>query len=629
MPDYLSIKDNIFTHVGFNKLRGSLKNGEKTLLEMLKKKVEHSPTSKIFGTINKEGQIDYIDYQTMDRRARRFAVFLETITKEREIVGIASVSRVEWLITEYATYYANCINAPVYSTFTPPTLASLINMTKMNIIVASLEAARELVGKVYDLCETHKFKHIILMDDSQELVEMCQKKGINVSVLSNIVNNNISDSSLAKNPIINDTPTRPSPKYNDLASICFTSGTSGDPKGVELTHSNFIAQLEAFQIGSRFYDIVEITQNDAYISYLPLAHVFERICVCICILEGCRIGFYRGSREKLAEDYKIIKPTFVAVVPKVLKLFRDTIEKKVMERRWYQRAFFRIGMAYKIFLQRFGIYKSWIWDAVLFGKIANLFGGQIRSCLCGGAAVNPDLIKYMQAILSANIFQGYGQTEGLGANLLSVFSSTDVASVGIPFISTMIKLEDLPEEYPRSYKKLLMNGPAISRGYFNQKKRGDNEWLDTGDVVKFENNRFYILGRYKDQIKIGNGEYIDPETLENYLLEEVKDIDNIYITIKPGQIDLIALVVCKMTKTEETKNNEETVACWIQSALDHLKNEGKIGKFVSIHHFVLIDQDFSEVKSESGLVTASMKKRRVLIDRHFSHEIDEAYRKKY
>lgn len=625
MSDYLKVKGNVYTHVGFDKLRVSLKNGERTLLEMLRKKVEHSPAGKMFGTINKDGQIDYMDYQTMDLMARRLAVFLEEITKERDIVGIASVSRVEWLVAEYATYYANCINAPVYSTFTPPTLAALINMTKMDVVVASLEAARELVEKVYDLCSAHKFRHIILMDDSKELVEICRKKGISVSVLPEIVSNSMRASSTGAS----DTPTRPSPRCSDLASICFTSGTSGDPKGVELTHANFIAQLEAFQMGSRLYDIVEITRDDVYISYLPLAHVFERICVCICILEDCRIGFYRGSRETLAEDYKIIRPTFVAVVPKVLKFFRDTIEKKVMERRWYQRAFFRIGMAYKVFMQRFGIYKSWFWDSVLFGKIANLFGGKIRSCLCGGAAVNPELIRYMQAILSANIFQGYGQTEGLGANLLNVFSSTDVASVGIPFISTVVKLEDLPEEYPKDYKKLLMSGPAISRGYFNQKRREDGEWLDTGDVVKLENNRFYILGRYKDQIKVGNGEYIDPETLENYLLEKIKDVDNIYITIKPGQIDLVALVVCKMANADETKNSEETVACWVQSALDHLKSEGKVSKFVSIHHFVLIGQDFSEIKSESGLVTASMKKRRVLIDRHFSHEIEEAYKKKH
>jgi len=614
MSELMTVKDNVYTHVGYKKLKGQLSNGSKTLFEMFLNRVKNSPDVKMFGTINEEKKVDYIDYKTLDTRAKKLGVFLESITSERDIVGIASVSRVEWLVAEYASYYANCANSPVYTTLTATTLASLIEMTKMNVIVVSKESVRMIVETVFGLCKSHKFKHLILMDDSKEMVDECRRRGIEVHLLSEILSNGKADA----------VPKRSAPKPSDIASICFTSGTGGSPKGVELMHSNFIAQIEGFEIGSADYDIVQIEDTDVYISYLPLAHVFERICVCICIHKCCKIGFYRGLRDKIGEDYRIVRPTFVTAVPKVLKTFCDTIEKKVMEKRWYQRAIFRFGMAYKIFMQRFGIYKSWLWDPLLFGKIANLFGGRIRACLCGGSMVNEDLLRYMQAILSINIFQGYGQTEGLGANILNTMKSTDVASVGVPFISTEIKLENLSDDYPANHKRLMMRGPAVSLGYFGEKKRSLSDWLDTGDICKVENGCIYILGRYKDLMKLGNGEYIAPEILENLVLDRVKDIDNIHITIKPGQMDLVAVVAC-----EDMERDKISIIRSIQNAVKALVSEGEVSRFVSIHHFVIIRQEFSKVESESGLVTASMKKKRLLIDSHFKNEIEEAYSVRY
>lgn len=620
MEEFVRVQDDgIISHVGFEELNEALDNSEnKTLLQMFQSKVLADGDRRIFGTIQSNKTILYESYKSIDIQARRLALFLETITKEREIIGIASTNRKEWLVAEYATYYSNCINSPVYTTFSPNILASLIEKTKMDTIVASESTTSYLIDSVLDLCESHKFKRIILLDDNDEAVEKCKKKGIEVNKLSEIYSQYDIDS---------PSPTRNQPGADDLATICFTSGTGGNPKGVELTHRNFMAQLEGFAIGSKKYGIIQVNTEDCYLSYLPLAHVLERICVCICIQSGAKIGFFRGNYKLIQEDYKIIRPTFVPAVPKVLQTFYEEIEKKVMKESLIKRMIYRIGMKYKIFKQRFGIYDSFIWDNLVFKKVAGEFGGRIRGCLCGGASISEDLIQYMQCVLSAKIFQGYGQTEGLGANTLCTFSSTDVSSIGIPFITTQLKLIPI-EEFPDSQKLLCMRGPSITRGYYNDVKATDEAfshgdgWLETGDVVEFRNNKLYAVGRRNDMFKLGNGEYISPENAEDLLNgRRIPDVDDLYIAMKMKKIKPVLLIVCKNKNADHQK-----IINAIKKEMKVLSDGGLLNRFLSFHDYIFTDKDFASCQfNNQSLVTNTMKKRRKIIYMYFEKQIDQVY----
>lgn len=623
MEELVVIKDDIITHKGFEELNEAIENSEtKTLLEMLQHRVKADGDRKVFGTIGSDSKISYDSYESLDKQARRLALFLETITYEKEVIGIASENRKEWLIAEYATYYANCINSPVYTTFTSLVLAEVIEKTKMKTIIASRSAATCLVDSVYDKCKSHKFQRIILLDEDADIREKCLEKGIKVDFLSHVFNEYNMES---------PSPSRNQPTADDLATICFTSGTGGSPKGVELTHKNFMTQLEGFLIGSKKYDVVNVTSEDYYISYLPLAHVLERICVCICIQTGAKIGFSRENRKLLPEDYLIIKPTFVPAVPKVLKVFYDKIEMEVSQKPFLARCIFRLGMKYKIFKQRFGIYDSYLWDKLIFGKIAAKFGGRIRACLCGGSHINEELIKYMQCILSARIFQGYGQTEGLGANALCTFSSTDTSSIGIPFITTQIRLVPLGEDFPKTQKLVLLRGPAITRGYYNNPEatkeafKYGHGWLDTGDVAELRNNKLYIVGREHDMIKLGNGEYVSPENIEEVLNQQgIKGADDFFMTMKLKETIPVLIVVSKDENVRKAELAER-----LKKIVKDLAKKEEVNPFLSFANFIFIDKDFSSSEFADGnLVTSTMKKKRRMIAMYFKDKIDEAYKKK-
>lgn len=611
MEEFVSVQDNEFTHKGFKELRGCLDNGATTVLEALVKCADMWPGKEIIGRIV-DGKINFQTFEEIETSARRLGAFLETITEDGEIVGIYSINRPEWIIAEHATYFAHCVNTPLYSTFSLESLIHVIKETEMKIIIASTDKAVSLAESAQD-GNLLSIKHIILMDKDADAKETCERAGCRVYFLEDVLEQECPD------------PARDRPVPEDLATICYTSGTSGVPKGVMLTHGNIVSQLEAFILASKKYGIVSVNENDVYISYLPLAHVMERIVLSICLVSRTRVVFYRGNPKTLQLDFQVIKPTFVTVVPRVLNIFHDKIEEKVNALPLLKRLMFRAGLVWKIFMQMFGYQSSWFWDTLVFNKVASEFGGRLRASLCGGAPVNPNVIRYMQAVLSIKIFQGYGQTEGIGANIVSTMDSADCASVGVPFPSTKIKLVD-DSSLIGSAMHMLMKGPAITKGYYKrddltEKSFDKDGWLITGDVVKYENGRFYIVGRSKDLFKTSFGEYITPEVLENEFSGGI--IEDIYITYNVSSDYLLAIVV----STDEGVTIQDVVNK-IRERGSHLVSEKRIRRYEIPSHFVLIRKPFASYEN-GNFITPSMKKKRALIENHFAGEIKKGFATKY
>ena len=555
----------ILSHEGYQKLTGKLYNGASTLLELFENKVSESPNEDILGAINSNNEIEYMTYKEVDYCTRKLGHYFSKITSPGDTIGIASENRPEWLITEFATYFAKCTNTSFHIDFDKFAMSYACLLTKIKILVTSSKMIESIILKIQNgyLKEHILLEKIILMDYDDKAIELCRQEGYEVITLPQILfndflphnpnlessANNCYDATTIvekvkkylihnENYVIPIDQSRDKPSSQDIASFCFTNGTTGISKGVILTHSNFIYQIEGFYQGSEHFGLFDLSSSDVYISYLPLSHVLERLCVAICFAKGTKIGFYRGDNTGLLKDLQIIAPSFIPTTPYVLRSFYEKIESKVSSFNLQKRSIFKAALDLKIRLQRYGIFQMKPLDNLIFKEVINSFGGNLRGCICGGASADPYIIKYLQAVLNIRIFQGYGMTEGLGANIISTVDDISSSSVGIPFPTTIIKLVNLDESHVNANfatpMKVHMKGYSVTSGYLqptedDYKLLNENEeyakvgkvlkldsegYIITGDIATYENGKLQILGKYKNLIKLQNEEYISPDDIE-------------------------------------------------------------------------------------------------------------------
>lgn len=585
--------------------RCDLPDGSTTLLQVLQNLARRRPTEPFLGSVI-NNKVLYKTYGEILQLANKLASFFEKITNEGDIIGLYSVNRVEWIVAEYASYLASCTNCPIFSTFSPDALECILSETELKVLVASAEKARSLLKAVLSK-STNAVKHIVLMDDDKELIADLKNVGITAYTYNSIIKNERGH------------PQRKEPTADDIATICYTSGTSGKPKGVILTHKNFLSVISGFLRCEDITDIIRFGSSDVYISYLPLPHVLERICFSIIFAYGVKVVFYRGNARLLQEDCKIIKPSFIVVVPRVLNVFKEKIMANVAKRGFMVRVLFNIGLWYKKMLQKWCIYKSWFFDKLIFNKVAAEFGGRLSHCLCGGASLNPEVLQFIEATMSMKIFQGYGQTEALAADIIMPLDINDDESVGIPFPGIQAKIDLLPE-YGEGKGELWLRGSHITKGYFKRPEETkstitEDGWLKTGDIASVKNGRFYIVGRVKEVFKTSFGEYVVPEMVENYFVGGL--IEDIFITNTRFSDFLVAIVVNTNTSVSEDEIKEV-----VKARAKELLDNRKIMRYEVPEHVILIHESFMSY-ADGSLMTPSLKKRRKHIQEYFHSLIEE------
>lgn len=289
-------------------------------------------------------------------------------------------------------------------------------------------------------------------------------------------------------------------------------------------------------------------------------------------------------------------------------------------------------------MQKFNIKSLGFLDKLIFKKISDEFGGNIKELLCGGASVDVNLIKYLQAVLGISVIQGYGQTEGLGANILATKEMNDFSTVGTPFVATKIKLVDIHSG--SAEKALFMKGLAITKGYFQpsldilekllntgkfsfkienirESPFDEDGWLITGDVVIYRNSKLYVIGRTKDLVKLDNGEYISPENIENKL-RETEFIKDVFISKIPGEDKFVALV-----SVIDEKTTLESIAKYLKNSINQLIDRKVIPRCVEISKYAVIRENFAEIDG-GNLFTPTLKKKRFIFALRFEKELKNA-----
>ena len=611
MKKLVKYKDGVYTHILYEKTLQACNYFPKTFLEIIEKRVAERPNSELFGTII-NNKITYETTKDIYQKIQTLAVFLRNYTVEKDIIGIYSVNRVEWAISEYAGYMVNCINVPLYSTFQPEALQFALNQTKMKILFASDQKAEALYNTILKTKKLN-LEYLILFDKNDRVKALYETIKIKVFYFSDII-------AQRSTYEYNDRK----PTENDIASICYTSGTSGVPKGVILKHGGFCTHLCGFNIAAKENLFLNI-EGSTSISYLPLAHVFERICFSGLITLNGRVGFFQGNPKTIQKDYEIIKPTFIAAVPRVLNLFESKINEEIAKLNFLIRLIFNIALWFKKREVRNGKVNNWLLDTLIFNKIKMKFGNKLEYCLCGGAAIKSETLEFLQATLSCKIFQGYGLTEGLAANIVQPITCFDLNTVGVPYPTCRVRLNPV-ETYPEpNYGELLLNGPSITEGYYKDEEDTNKlfieingeRWLRTGDIFKFENDRFYFVARSKELFKTSYGEYIVPEMIENYFIGG--PIEDIFITGTKYSDYLCAIVFC----SDVQQRNKQTLMQYINTLGERLVKDKKIVKYEIPKAIVIVNKPFIELNN-GKLITPSFKKKRNEFFNYFETEIHDA-----
>ncbi len=408
---------------------------------------------------------------------------------------------------------------------------------------------------------------------------------------------------------------------HDIATIIYTSGTTGRAKGVMLEHNAFLWLCEQVR------HTVEITEDDVFLSFLPLAHIFERFCgQSLTASRGACVA-YAGSLASLSRDMETVRPTVMIAVPRFLESVQAKIEAGVAKQKPLSQRLFRMTMeAGKARTEgRFSPLGP-ILDRVVGAKIRAKTGGRLRFFVSGGAALPPHVSAFYRA-LGLPVLQGYGLTETCAASALNAVADARNETVGRPVtgVETMIAADG----------EILLRGPSIMRGYHNLPEEtaaciDADGWFHTGDIGVIEDDgHLRITDRKKDLIILANGKNIAPQKIEGMLRES--PFINEAVLYGDGEMSLSALIVPEFeavrawlaeSEPQAPKTGEELVLH--PRVLTRIKEEiaavnSRLADFDKVKQHRLCPRAFSV---DTGELTPSMKVKRPVVRRMYAELID-------
>ena len=434
-------------------------------------------------------------------------------------VGIYSVNCPEWILVDAGVHAYGGTSVPLYDTLGPDTVRYITNHAELSVIACSLD----VLGKVLEVlpdCPTVKVVAVYGTRPHQRLPDVPAAATTKILTLDRI------QALGYKHPV----PHRP-PRPSDVALINYTSGTTGVPKGAVLTHGALVANAAgaALMVGEVFFAPNEPPPR--HISYLPLAHIYERFNFTLQTFFGGAVGFYRGNVLELLEDVEVLSPTMFASVPRLYNRIYDKVLAQVESANPVARRLFWTAFNYKKAAIEGGDLSGGrlapLWDRLVFAKIRARLGGQVKFLSSGASPISSDVFTFLRVCFGCHVVEGYGMTET--ACLISMTPLGDPTSghVGPPNPACEVKLADLPEmnytnaDHPNPRGEICVRGPILFSGYYKDEGASreaiDNEgWLHTGDVGEWvAGGRLKIIDRKKNIFKLAQGEYIAPEKIEN------------------------------------------------------------------------------------------------------------------
>ena len=551
-----------------------------SLVELYFRKCDEIEDKKIF---LKWLKLDKQSYSWGDVREKIFKLSfkIKSLISEGERCLILSENRPNWLISDIAVMNAGGISVPIFTTYSSNDYEYILNDCKPSLIIVSNNS------------QFQKIKNYINLD-IQKIIsfEKIETKSL---LIQNILNENY------YKEIINDNLKRFMP-----ACIIYTSGTSGNPKGVVLSHGGILSNCE---------DAVELLKpltekkNPIFLTWLPLSHSYEHTVQFIQIILGAEV-YYAESLEKLIPNMGLAKPTIMTAVPRFYQNLFTKKKKNFEKQKGKKKKIINttLNLGKKILRKEKMNFRekiiNFICDYLIRKKIQNQFGGNLQAFISGGGALDQNIGEFLNAI-GLPTLQGYGLTEASPVVSCNLPHLVKVETVGPPFRSNEVKIADDGE--------ILIKGENVMLGYWNQKEETEkvikDGWLHTGDIGELDRNNYLrITDRKKDIIVNLGGDNISPSKIENILcLNKLIKQSFVYGDKKNY---LIAIIIC------DKETNKEKIKPVIENINDDLTLVERIKKFILIHDEFTID---------NGMLTPTLKLKRKVIIKNYLKQIEKLY----
>ena len=542
--------------------------------------------------------------------------------QEEENIGIFSQNKPECLYIDFGAFANRAVTIPLYATSSPAQAQYIINDAQIRYIFVGEQFQYDAAFSVFGFCQS--LQQLIIFDravvrDPRDMTSIYFDEFLETG------------KGLPNNDIVEERTSRASD--DDLANILYTSGTTGEPKGVMLHHSNY---MEAFRI----HDIrlVDMTDQDISMNFLPLTHVFEKAWTYLCVHKGVQICINLRPVD-IQTTIKEIRPTLMCSVPRFWEKVYAGVQEKIAQETGLKKAMMldaiKVGKIHNIDYLRKGKtpplmlhLKYKFYEKTVYALLKKTIGIENGNFFpTAGAAVPDEICEFVHSV-GINMLVGYGLTESTATVSCFLNQGYEIGSVGTVMPDVEVKIGDENE--------ILLRGKTITKGYYKKAEAtaaaiDKDGWFHTGDAGYLKGDQLYLTERIKDLFKTSNGKYVSPQALETKLAID-RYIDQIAIIADQRKF-VSALIVpvygfvkdYAKEKGIEYKNMEELlqhpkILGLFRARIDTLQQQ--FAHYEQVKRFTLLPEPFS---MERGELTNTLKLKRPVVAKNYKEVIDKMY----
>ncbi|KAL6839678.1 hypothetical protein ACP4OV_030617 [Aristida adscensionis] len=608
--------------------------------DIFRSSVDKYPNNPMLGrrkvVDGKAGEYDWMTYKEVHSVVLKLAASInKSGIKQGECCGIYGANCPEWIISMEACNALGVCCVPLYDSLGAGAVEFIICHAEIQI--AFVEEKK--IGELLKTCHaTSRYLKTVISFGGVTNDQKDEARTHGLSIFSweeFLITGGHHDFGL------------PEKKKSDICTIMYTSGTTGDPKGVMISNESLLVNIVG--IDSVLKSVGDVlNQDDVYMSYLPLAHVFDRMFEEAFISHGSKIGFWRGDVKLLVDDVTSLRPTIFCAVPRVLDRIYSGLTTKISAGGILRKTLFNIAYKLKLDSMRKGIKHEKaapFFDKLVFSKVKEGLGGKLRAIVSGGAPLSVPVEEFLRVVTCSYVVQGYGLTETCAGSFVSIPNEFSMlGTVGPPVQHIDVRLESVPEmgydalsSIPRG--EICVRGKVLFSGYY---KREDLEkevmidgWFHTGDIGEWQpNGALKVIDRKKNIFKLSQGEYVAVENLEN-VYGVLQEIDSIWVYGNSFESSLVAIVnpnqqVLEHWAKENSISGSVAELCENSRAIEHILAElTKIAKEKKLKGYEFIKAvhlDPLPFDIERDLITPTYKKKRPQMLKHYQDVIDTLYK---